>query len=211
MQGGPAGLALLPGYLVSGGFAIPGLGGDAALTQDVLLRPSDQSSGQVVDELDVSGDCEERQVLHAIVHELLDGQGLIGTDDDAELDVVLAELARHRVRDHLHDGRMFEHGQLDFNGRDVLSATADRVFQSVDEVEVAVLVESAEVSGVHPHIPLYDRRGRGVREVTFEHHVRLQRPNYDLSDLAGRDFSFFLVEDLDLEVPDRLSGRTRYS
>jgi len=71
---------------------------------------------------------------------------------------------------------------------------------AVDEVEVSVAVELADVAGVKPQVG--GQRGRcvGAVPVPVEHDVRALGPYDNLAGFAGGKFIVVLVEDADIEV-----------
>ena len=87
------------------------------------------------------------------------------TQDDAGDDV----LTQHRIVDaehgHLVDGGVECHRMLDVGRVDVVAASDDDVLASPDDVEVAVLVDPAEVAGQEPPVDPGAGRRLGVAVV----------------------------------------------
>ena len=104
-------------------------------------------------------------------------------------------LAPHRVRrgahGHLRDGGMAGHCLLHLARRDVLPAPDDDVLHPVGHDEVAVFVETAQVSAAEPG--LVDERAVVGRRVLVAEEL-LGAPGHDLALLAGTDLGAPLVE-----------------
>src|SRR2546426_354083 len=67
---------------------------------------------------------------------------------------------------------------LDLGARDVLAARHDHVLEPVDDVEVAVFVDDADVAGVEPAARERGASRVGVAPVALEH---LRPAQYDLA------------------------------
>src|SRR5579864_6159883 len=87
-----------------------------------------------------------------------------------------------------------QHG-LDIVGVDIHAATDDHLLLPADDVEVAVLVQVAQVSAVQPATPPHLRGGHGVLVVLA---VPGGIAGDDLTDLAGRAGHPGVVDDADL-------------
>ncbi|MOA07028.1 hypothetical protein D3C78_1267030 [compost metagenome] len=88
--------------------------------------------------------------------------------------------ANHRA---LRYGRVTGNGRLDFGGVDVLTTTDHHVLQTVANVDKALAVHVATVTGVHPAATQRLGSGFGFVPVT-KHHVRAAHS--DLSDSSPR-------------------------
>jgi hypothetical protein len=95
---------------------------------------------------------------------------------------------------------------LDLPRVDVVAAADDQVLLAVDDGEVAVLVDPADVAGAEP--PVGDRLGRllGAPPVALHQVVAADR---DLADLALGNLGALVVDDPHLHPPDRRADRTR--
>jgi hypothetical protein len=99
---------------------------------------------------------------------------------------------------------------LDLPRVDVVAAANDQVLLPVDDVEVAVLVDPGQVTGVEPApirlpCPLHGLGGGlGALPVAF-HHVR--PADDDLADLTLRDLVVFAIHDAHPHVPDGRADR----
>ena len=71
-----------------------------------------------------------------------------------DLEVVLGQLARHRVHGDVGERAVAHEHALDLEARDVLAPAAEVVGLAVDEVEEAVVVDPPDVAGVVPQLRL---------------------------------------------------------
>jgi hypothetical protein len=83
----------------------------------------------------------------------------------------------------LGHGRMGDHDLLDVPGKDVEPAPQDQVLLPVHHVQVAVVVQVADVPGVQPAVDQHRRGGAGGVPVAAHY---AGRPHADLAILAGR-------------------------
>ncbi|MNL32350.1 hypothetical protein D3C87_1541950 [compost metagenome] len=97
----------------------------------------------------------------------------------------------------LGDVRMTSDGVLDFGGEDVLAATDDHVLETVADVDEAVLIHIATVTGVHPAAAQRFGSRFGFVPVT-EHDVR--SPCDDFTHGATRHFAVFAIDDAHLDA-----------
>ena len=118
---------------------------------------------------------------------------------DADLHLVFGQVAAHRDGGGLGHRRVLRDRLLHVDRRDVLAPPADVVLLPVDEAEVAVGVEPAEVAGVEPQVPEGRDGGFGVAVVALEHDVGPAGPADDLADLTGRHLPVLGVEQPHLE------------
>ena len=130
----------------------PRSGGHALVAELVLQHPADRVAGQVVAELDVARDREVRNPLGHPAAQLLFGELRAVLEHDGDLHVVLAELARHRVHRDVPQRGVAEQRLLHLEARDVLAPAPQRVLLAVDEEDVAVVVDPAEIAGVEPQV-----------------------------------------------------------
>ena len=100
---------------------------------------------------------------------------------------------------------MLEEDVLDFARIDVLAAADDHVLLAVDEEEVAVRVDVADVSRVEPPAAEGFRGRVRVPEVA-DHDVRPAEA--DFATLAGSHLVAFVVEDSDLLAAEGSPDRT---
>ena len=94
-----------------------------------------------------------------------------------------------------------EHG-FDFAGRDVLATADDEVLLAVDQHDVAVVVEVADVTGPQPAV-LQGGGGLGRLVQVAAHDVRTSRDH--LAIVAHGQWRAVGVDDADLEPAERLA------
>ena len=138
--------------------------------------------GQLVGDDDVARGLEAGEAVAAEARDLLGGQLVAGArhDDGGDgLDPARVGDAEHGRLGHR---RVRVDDLLDLARGDVLAARLDHVLLAVDDVEVALVVEDAEVAGVQPAVA--ERLGRLGGVVPVAEH-RLRRAVHDLADLAG--------------------------
>src|ERR1700735_2142663 len=121
----------LPTDDVSVAFSVPGAGSDTSGAKDILADPADDGLWEFVDDLHVSRYIEVRHPGRAEVEQLGAIQCGVRSDRDTQQDVVLTEVAGHTDSRSLEHRRMVRHNCLDFDGRDVLAAAAQRIFHPV--------------------------------------------------------------------------------
>src|ERR1700722_3897728 len=90
--------------------------------------------------------------------------------------------------------------RLQLEARDVLAPTAQVVLLAVDEVEVAVLVELADIARMKPEVPHGPQGFHRTRPVAVEHHSGLQGSNDDLTGDARWELAVVVVDDPHVEV-----------
>ena len=89
---------------------------------------------------------------------------------------------------------------LHLEAGDVLAPAPQVVRLAVDEVEVAVLVDPADVAGVVPPVAARLDGHLGPAPVALEHHVGPLGPDHDLAVGSRGEFVVVVVEDPDVEV-----------
>src|SRR5215203_4118189 len=102
------------------------------------------------------------------------------------------------------DCRVLDQRVLDVAREDVEPAADDQILPAVDDVEVAVRVDIAEVSGVQPPVAHRLRRQRRVAPVALHHR---RGAAADLADLARRDVLSVVTLDEDLDSGNRQPDR----
>ena len=130
-------------------------------------------------------------------------------------------LAPVRVRNaqdaRLADVGVCEQHALDLGGEDALAGAADDLLPAPDDGEEALVVERAEIAGVHPAVALRARGLLGIAPVAA--HRELAAGD-DLADGAGRNVATLVVHQphVDVEVwpPDGLGlardvGRAKHA
>src|SRR3954468_7997180 len=90
--------------------------------------------------------------LPGMRRELLLGDGDFRSQDNDAVHALAPDVVWHADDSNLHDAGMGGEGVLHLDRVDVLAAGHDHVVDAVDELEVAVLVESAEVAGEVPAV-----------------------------------------------------------
>src|SRR6478672_189889 len=143
-------LPVSPADDVSVTFSVPGAGSDTSAAKNILADPPDNGLRQLVDHLYVTRHTEVRHPGATEVQQLRVIQRRVRLQRDDQQDVVLAELAGHADRGSLEYRRMTQHHSLDFDGRDVLAATSQRILHPVHVSQVLVAVQHTEVSGAEP-------------------------------------------------------------
>src|ERR1035437_5734072 len=130
----------------------------------------------------------------------IDGLARLGRDHGVDL---LAEF----LVGHPDDGGLGHLGMhvddlLDLARVDVEAAADDQLLLAIDDEEEAFVVDVADVTAVEPAV--LDRLGGGLRLVPVAVHDVVAL-DHDLAALALRDLLVVLVEDLDVDSPDRLA------
>src|ERR1700679_621058 len=82
--------------------------------------------------------------------DVVGARGRIGLHDDDRLHLFAPRLAGHTDDGDVGDGGMAEHRALDVGRIDVLAAGDDHVLHAVVNVDIAVLVQIAGVTGAQP-------------------------------------------------------------
>ena len=110
---------------------------------------------------------------------------------------------------HTDDGdfahlRQFVDDALDLGGGDILAAGNDHVLLAIGQVEKAVLIEIADVSGTKP---VAEERGCGFLGILPVALRDLGPAQADFAVLAGRQAIAGIVTDFDLDMGDGAAGR----
>src|SRR5712691_6622052 len=173
-----------------------------ALAQHLLVDLPGGRLGKLFDQVPTRRHLERSQPLSAVLLDLRQDRP-VGQHDDG-VDFLAADLvgaADDRCR---LDAGVFEQDVLDLARVDVLAAANDHVLLSVDEEEVAVLVDVADVSRVEPPAAEGFRGRVRVPEVA-DHDVGPAEA--DLASLAGSDLVPLVAENCDLLAADRSPDR----
>src|SRR5512132_2016048 len=110
------------------------------------------------------------------------GSDLLALTELDDRDALLAvDVVRPADDARRRDGRVLQQRLLDVPWKDVEAAPNDQVLLAVDDVDVPVVVEAAQVAGVEPAVP--DRLRRQLRRAPVAEHDRA-RTDADLADLA---------------------------
>src|SRR5438093_10896598 len=153
------------------------------LTSQDLAR---RGARHLVDELDLAHALVVGDALFHEVHELVRRDRRART----ELHERLRELAGSFIRlaDHsgVGDGRMFAEHRFDLRRPDAESFVLDELLLAVDDEDVALLVDLADVTGEEPSVAKY--RGRVVRLSPVAAHD-LWSADRDLTDLTWRELA----------------------
>src|SRR5205085_5947489 len=80
-----------------------------------------------------------------------------------------------------------------------------------EKVEIAILVEPADVAGVEPQIAPGLHRIGGTIPITLKDDVRPLRPRDDLAGGADRQRGVAIIDDLDVEVVAGLARASRWT
>ena len=160
--------------------------------------------GQLVGDDDVARGLEAGEAVAAEARDLLGGQLVAGARHDDGGDGLDPARVRDAEHGRLGHRRVRVDDLLDLARGDVLAAGLDHVLLAVDDVEVALVVEDAEVAGVQPAVA--ERLGRLGGVVPVAEH-RLRRAVHDLADLPGANRAAVVVDDLRLHVQRRAPGR----
>src|SRR4029453_5300143 len=97
---------------------------------------------------------------------------------------------------------------LDLDRIPFLPAAVDHVLLAIDEIEIPVLVEVAEVAGVHPTVAPGARAGLGVVPIRA---LPRRQPDGDLADLPPGPLVTVVVYDANRCARHRLAHRSRAS
>ena len=89
--------------------------------------------------------------MRQVVADLFEGEGVV-IDDNESGGLLIAHLGPDADYACVRDPRDHEQSVLDFLDRNILRFASDPVSVAADEVEKAVLVEVANVAGMHPKI-----------------------------------------------------------
>src|SRR5512132_1449429 len=103
------------------------------------------------------------------------------TELDERDDLLAVDVVRPADDPSRRDGRVLQQRRLDVPWKDVEAAPDDQVLLAVDDVDVPVVVEAAQVAGVEPAVP--DRLRRQLRRAPVAEHDRAGT-DADLADLA---------------------------
>ncbi len=150
-------------------------------------------------ELDVARQAEIGELVDAPAEELLLAEVRALLDRGGDLEVVLGQGAGDGVHRDVGQRAVAHEDRLHLVARDVLTPAAQVVRLAVDEVEVAVFVDPADVARVVPEIAHRLDGDLGTAPVALEHHVRLLGTNHDLAVGSRREFVVVVVEDPDIE------------
>src|SRR5207248_6164801 len=116
----------------------------------VLLDLAGRVARQLVEEGDPAGHLVVGEALREERTQLLDVEHLPGCGDDEGGQVLTQHLVGHADYRRLENGSVLEEGVLDIGGVDVVAAPDDDLLRPADDVEIAVLVEPAEITGMEP-------------------------------------------------------------
>ncbi len=108
--------------------------------------------GQGVDEVPPPGHLVAGEELQGVLAELVGSRLHTRTEGHEGHDVLAEDRVLDADHGHLVDGRVRLDGVLDVGRVDVVAAPDDDVLAPPDDVEVAVLVEAAEVAGDQPAV-----------------------------------------------------------
>ncbi len=110
------------------------------------------------DEIDAARHLEARQVPVAPVENLVGRHPALRPTHHERVDILAAHLVREADDRRLLHLRMLVQHQLDLLGKDVAAVADDHVLDAVEDIEIAVLIEAADVAGTQPAV-LERRRG----------------------------------------------------
>ncbi len=177
-------------------------GGAVRAAQRRLEHLAGGVARQLVDDLDARRALEVGQPLPG-EGDQLGGRDLAVAGDGGD-DRLAPALVGQPEDGHLADGRVAHEDLLDLDRVDVLAAGDDHVLLAVDERDVAVLVDLAEVAGVEPAAA--ERLGRRLRQHPVPGEDVLAA-HEQLADLAHGDVAVVGVDEARLDVQQRAADR----
>ena len=163
--------------------------------------------GQLRDDLHVAGRGEVGQAAGAVGRQLMGVDGLASSGGNDELDVLFAQLRGDPDGGALGHRRVLEDHRFDLGRGDHLAAPADGVLAPVHPVEVPLVIEAGEVTGVEPEVAERGERRRRVVVVAAHHGVGSPRPDHELADPTRLDRPVVVVDDRHLELRHRPARR----
>ena len=164
-----------------------------------LRTPPDGAARQRGTELDVARQAEIGELVDTPAEELLLAEVGALLDRGGDLEVVLGQGAGDGVHRDVGQRAVAHEDRLHLVAGDVLAPAPQVVRLAVDEVEVALLVDPADVARVVPQVAQRLDRDLGTAPIALEHHVRLLRTNHDLAVGSRCEFVVVVVEDPDVE------------
>src|SRR5690606_19171036 len=126
--------------------------------------------------------------------------------DRGDLDVIFTLVRRNGVYRDLGNVRVHGEGGLHLKAGDVLATPAQIILFPIDEIEEAVVIELADISGVEPHVAHQLQRVLRTLPVALKHDVRAQRSHHNLTGRVRRYFTIFVIDNAYIEVRDALAG-----
>ena len=133
-------------------------------------------------------------------------RSLPGLQHDDRLHLLAVRLVRHADDRDLGDGLVGHQHFFQLARVDIESAADDHVLQPVDDVEVALLVQAADVARVEP--PVADRFSRRFGPLVVALHDVVAADD-DLAALADGQAIVLLVDDAHLDAGDGLAHAAR--
>ncbi|MOA32872.1 hypothetical protein D3C78_1541240 [compost metagenome] len=103
----------------------------------------------------------------------------------------------------LGNGRMADKGVLDFGSEDVLATADDHVLETIADVDEAIVVHVAAVTGMHPAAA--KRLGGGLRFVPVTEHD-VGATHQDFADCATGHFAILGIGNADFHAADGQPG-----
>ncbi|MCY1278210.1 hypothetical protein D9M70_269310 [compost metagenome] len=134
----------------------------------MLLDLSGRRHGQFLQHADGLGDLEDAEMLTAIRHQFVDGGGPLRLEHHEGTDCLAPAQMRQAHHRRIGNGRMAQQDFLDLDGRHVLAAGLDHILLAVQEQQLPVGVEHAQVARVVPAKPAHG--SRGVRVLVVAQH-----------------------------------------
>src|SRR5258708_2520518 len=171
------------------------------LGQPISELPADHLAharlGQAVQEVDLFGRLVLGQPLAAEGKDLVRGGRGAPAQDDKRDHLLAVPRVGPADDGGLGHCWVLEQHLFDIAGVHVQPAADDHVLLAVDDIEVAVGVHAADVAGVQPAVA--NRLGGDVRHPVVALHD-IGATNADFAELANRNLTVVLVEDLDREA-----------
>src|SRR5262249_7804796 len=137
---------------LTGRLAVPGLLGNAALAQLVLLHLSAFGGWQLADEFEIARNRKIGQARFAKRNQLGFRELLAWMKDDGRHDFIFGQRRREGKCSCVCDGWVAEQALLDFEGGDILATAPDGVLEAIDEPKIAIGLANDSIPGVKPAI-----------------------------------------------------------
>src|SRR5579859_4142243 len=191
-----------------GGFAISRDGslGEFFGHQFFLGQFADQRLGQLIAELDLARALDRRDVSGEEFVQLLLGDGMALAQGDESFRHLALIGVGHTDHHRLGYGRMLVEGFLDHAGIDIVAAGDDQILDAVDQEDIAVLIDIADIAGPERSVDEDIGGLVGTAPIALHH---LRPAHADLALLApGQDLGgIFRIADFDDGAGQRHTDR----
>src|SRR3990172_10455257 len=123
------------------------------LADQVFLDLSGDGRRECIDEADMARDLVVGDLAATELANLLLTRALAGAQPDPRADFLAVFVVRHTDDRDIPDLGVAKQEFLDLARIDVLATADDHVLAAPDDVAVALVVDHAEIAGVHPAVP----------------------------------------------------------